>query len=1265
MASQLDIILRAIDKASGPIGGVTSSVGRLENASSGLLSRGLNPLTNALGLGIKAAVGIGVAALGGLTVAIGASIGKAADMQQRVADIAAVMGLAGDQIKPVSDLIQNLGLDPKLKVNATEAADAIEMLGKNGLSMDQILGGAARQTVLLANATGGDFATAANIATDVMSLFNIDAKDMQKAVNGISGVTIKSKFSVDDYRLAIAQAGGVAATVGVGFEDFNAVIAAIAPNFASGSDAGTSFKTMLQRLIPQSQDAEDLMRSLGLIAEDGSNQFYDASGNLKSMSEIIGILNRSFQGLTAEQRSNAFTTIFGTDAMRAAAAMINITQEQFDALRKSIADTDAEKQAATRMDTLSGSMEILAGIVDSLKIAVGQKFLPVFKDMVDAFTAFLNDKGPAIIKWAEGLATWLSDFVKTYFPPFLEKLGDWWKVIGDILTNLKDLGTEMGKWITKIGDFFKPITDLVAKFVTWNDVLVALGILVTLTVLPWLLSLVAAFAAPLAIFAALVLGVAAIRTAWQNNWGGIQEKVGAVLDYLNARFHLLWETITVNAPLALQEIWNWVTGNETSFTHLKQIWDVAKVTALALFKDLKDFVSANLPIWLATLKSWGGAIWKWISDNAPIAWGYLTSWGNATIGWVRDNAPIWWGVLSGWGKATWKWISDNAPLALAEIAKWGGAIWKWITDNAPTFTAKLGSWGVAIWQWIVDSTPIVVQKLVEWFGRITHWLINQTPTFGRALNDFFIGAFNVLGDLIPRIVHSIGDTLEGLMRWSSTSAVDGFKRGLQGLIAGAEDSGDNAGAALLRAFGNILVAIIEVAIQIGTAFLFWVGQSILSWAGIDIDLWKFYDHIKEITGGFDLAVIGRAIINGIKVGISAVSGGLALAFNTSWTSLVTAFNAAVGGFNRHVYEPIRGAVQRIVDGIKSIDLAAAFWNIWNSLSTAFNTAVGGFNRHVYEPVKAAIQRIVDGIRSIDLAAAFGGIWTNLVTAFNTAVGGFNRHVYEPIKAAIQRIVDGIRSIDLAAAFGSIWSGLVTAFNTASGAFNRSVWQPVHDFMQRIIDGIKSVDLFSGMWNALGRIVDGFNGWISSIWGNLWDVSGDIARRIIDGIKSVDLFSEMWNAVNRITEGFNGWLDGWWQNLWDRASDIGKNIINGIINGIDQAWEWLRSKLDWLGSIIPDWVKRALGIGSPSKVFIDIGSNLMQSTAQGIAMTAQLPQQALQGAAQGLITTGQQAMQQVANNTTNQFAVNFPNMGSVENPSQEAVRTMNLLTGVYA
>ena len=47
-----------------------------------------------------------------------------------------------------------------------QAADAIHNLATAGLSADEILAGAARSTVLLANATGGDFGQAGTVATD-------------------------------------------------------------------------------------------------------------------------------------------------------------------------------------------------------------------------------------------------------------------------------------------------------------------------------------------------------------------------------------------------------------------------------------------------------------------------------------------------------------------------------------------------------------------------------------------------------------------------------------------------------------------------------------------------------------------------------------------------------------------------------------------------------------------------------------------------------------------------------------------------------------------------------------------------------------------------------------------------------------------------------------------------------------------------------------------------------------------------------------------
>lgn len=389
---KLDILIKADNQASGPIGTVTKAL-------------------NGLGGAAKTAVmAAGVAATASVTAvvgAIGVGVGKAAELEQGVADIASVMGITFDEAKPLGDLIQNLGMDPKLKVDALGASDAIMQLAQSGISMADILDGAARSTVLLSNATGGDMATSAAVASDAMALFGIQAKDMQDAVNGITGVTVASKFGIEDYQLALAAAGGVASAVGVDFDDFNATIAAISPYFASGSDAGTSFKTFLQRLVPQSKEATAVMQELGIITADGSNQFFDASGNMKSMAEIAGILQKATAGMSEEQQNAAYTVAFGSDAMRAAFAISKQGAEGFNEVATALGKIDAEASAGTRMNTFSAQMEILMGVIDGLLTQIGQAFLPILRELANWATDFVDANGAQLVAWFEGLAGWI------------------------------------------------------------------------------------------------------------------------------------------------------------------------------------------------------------------------------------------------------------------------------------------------------------------------------------------------------------------------------------------------------------------------------------------------------------------------------------------------------------------------------------------------------------------------------------------------------------------------------------------------------------------------------------------------------------------------------------------------------------------------------------------------------------------------------------------------------------------------------------------
>lgn len=381
--------------------GIKTSTGLLEKIGSAGVDSAVGSIINSFEAAGRAAVDFGKD-----------SIDASMNLEHQMSAIAAVMGKTKDEIEPLGGLISELALSPDMTVTTFEAADAIEMLAKNGLSMTDIMDGAAKATVALANATGGEFSQSADVATDVMALWNNEfrdadgnLKDMGRAVDRISAVVTNSKFDLNDFALALAQGGGVAAASGVEFDDFAAVIAQISPSFASGSDAGTSFKTMMQRLAAPTDKAKDLMAEMGFSA-------YDAAGNLLPMIDIVSGLNDMFRRMDEDTKAETLTEIFGSDAMRAAAALADTTRDDFAKLQAQMEQVNAADAAAERMDNLAGSIDILGGIVEDLKVQMGNELNPVLKEFLDnTLIPMATQYGPDLVESFANLVESVGNFI--------------------------------------------------------------------------------------------------------------------------------------------------------------------------------------------------------------------------------------------------------------------------------------------------------------------------------------------------------------------------------------------------------------------------------------------------------------------------------------------------------------------------------------------------------------------------------------------------------------------------------------------------------------------------------------------------------------------------------------------------------------------------------------------------------------------------------------------------------------------------------------
>ncbi|EZP57428.1 phage tail tape measure protein [Sphingomonas sp. RIT328] len=316
----------------------------------------------------------GLALTAGLTLGLGgmAKVSKdaASDFQAAMNGVhAALINASPEQLDKLRDAALSMG--PAVGRSATEAAGAIEALAKNGMSAAEILAGGLKSALTLAVVGQTDLNVAADATTDIIQQFGKTAADLPEIVDKVTGALDVSKMGMDDYRLAIGQVGGVAGGLGYSFDDMNTALAATASYFQSGSDAGTSFKTFLTTLNPQSKEAERVLTKLGVITKENGNAFFTAAGQAKPLAEIAEVLRQKFGKLSDRSLQDAMTTAFGTDAMRTGIALMKEGAAGINEVQASIEKVTAGQKMAVLLDGEAAATQRLAGAWEKAKIAIG------------------------------------------------------------------------------------------------------------------------------------------------------------------------------------------------------------------------------------------------------------------------------------------------------------------------------------------------------------------------------------------------------------------------------------------------------------------------------------------------------------------------------------------------------------------------------------------------------------------------------------------------------------------------------------------------------------------------------------------------------------------------------------------------------------------------------------------------------------------------------------------------------------------------------
>lgn len=375
MAENKNIVIRLMADTASYEAAMTRAGSTARTVASGMENTGRKSALIASGM---TAAGLAVAAFGV------AAVKMAADFDQQMSTVQANTGATSAQMDQLRAAAIEAGASTVY--SASDSADAINDLGKAGMSVTDILTGGLSGALNLAASDGMAVGDAAEYMANALSMFHLKGSQASQVADTLAAGAGKAVGNVSDFGEALNNCGAQANSFGMNIQETTGVLALFAQNGTIGAEAGTQLNSMLMKLAAPSSEASNTMKELGISA-------YDAQHHFVGMAKFAGQLQKAEKNLTDEQRNHANATIFGSYAIKAANYLYEAGESGVNKWTKAVSESGyAAEQAAAKNNNLKGDLENLGGSMESLMISVGEgaqgplrKMVQGLDTLVDAF----------------------------------------------------------------------------------------------------------------------------------------------------------------------------------------------------------------------------------------------------------------------------------------------------------------------------------------------------------------------------------------------------------------------------------------------------------------------------------------------------------------------------------------------------------------------------------------------------------------------------------------------------------------------------------------------------------------------------------------------------------------------------------------------------------------------------------------------------------------------------------------------------------------
>lgn len=335
----------------------------------------------------------------------------------------------------------------------------------------------------------------------------------------------------------------------------------------------------------------------------------------------------------------------------------------------------------------------------------------------------------------------------------------------------------------------------------------------------------------------------------------------------------------------------------------------------------------------------------------------------------------------------------------------------------------------------------------------------------------------------------------------------------------------------------------------------------------------FADGVNGLVDSVDWDLFGRLLADRFIIEFELLGGFLS---QLDWTSVLNAFIDGFSGFFHELSDWIatvdwtgvgKQLTDKLSDALQNVEiekLARVFFNFITDSINAVSDFLAGTDS--YQLGQDLVDFAIRAVTSVD--------WAGLAQAIGRFFGEAFIEALDFMGGLVSRIADYFEK------------------KVAEGPFNDVGLNIVYGIYYGIQDAITNV----ASWiveNVFNPFINGFKSafGINSPSTVMAEQGGYIIAGLEKGI--TDAISSVTETTKKILSAIKSTFDNF------SLLSIGKNIVDGLIKGINQGIETAKKTVGGLAKAILDKFTGDLDINSPSKVFFDYGSYIVQGLANGI------------------------------------------------------------------